>query len=346
MSPADEAQSEFDRLYAGALETYLERHDEEALNAAYELGRRAMGQGLGVLDMAEIHRRAIASIPGLPSTELIARLHAAEDFFRELLSPFEMMFRGYAAANVELRRVNESLLREREAVLAANRELDAFGYSVSHDLRAPLRAIAGFSSILQEEQTGPLNEEQARCLERICANANRMNGLIRDILDLSRVARADVARASVDVTSLARQIADNLRVADPERDVEVIVEDSLVVDADPGLLRVVLENLLGNAWKFTSKRPKAKIELGLSVDSAKRGAFFVRDDGAGFDMTYVKRLFGPFQRLHSSNEFEGTGIGLATVQRIIRRHSGRVWAESEPDRGATFYFTLAGDRAA
>ncbi len=347
MSGPNEAERELDRLYTAALESYLEKVDEEALSMAYELGRRAMGEGLGVLDMATIHRRALASIlPRSKNEEQGASVEAAEDFFRELLSPFEMMFRGYAEANAELRRMNDALVREREAVLAANRDLEAFSYSVSHDLRAPLRAIAGFSGILQEEETGPLNAEQTKCVTRIRDNAAVMDRLIQDLLALSRVARADVARARVDLTALARRVADTLKDAEPDRDVEVLVQDSLVVEADPGLLRVVVQNLIGNAWKFTSKRPKARIELGVSVEEAKRVAYFVRDDGAGFDMTYAKKLFGPFQRLHSANEFEGTGIGLATVQRIIRRHGGRIWAEGRPNQGATFYFTLGEERAA
>lgn len=347
MSPAKEAQREFDRLYLAALRAYLEQRDEDGLNVAYELGRRAMVEGFGVLDMATFHRGALASILPRSKEEQIARVNAAEDFFRELLSPFEMMFRGYVEANAELRRVNDALLRERESVLSANRELEAFSYSVSHDLRAPLRAIAGFSGILQEDETGPLNAEQTKCLARIRDNAETMNRLIADLLELSRVARADVARARVDLTALARSVAEELREADPDRDVQILVQDSLVVAADPGLLRVVIENLFGNAWKFTSKRTKGRIELGMSAEEAKQPVvYFVRDDGAGFDMAYAKKLFGPFQRLHSANDFEGTGIGLATVQRIIRRHGGRIWAESQPDQGASFYFTLGEDRAA
>jgi signal transduction histidine kinase len=341
VNPTKAALRELAREYAIALYGYLRDPGEGALSLAYELGRHAMPQGFGVLDMAAIHRGAIASIL-TPSKE---KLDAAEDFFRELLSPFEMMFRGYSDANTELRRVNEVLLRERETVLAMNRELDAFSASVSHDLRAPLRAMAGFSAILDEEATGPLNTEQRDCVDRIRTNARLMKGLIDDLLELARVARGEVARVQVDLTALAHEVLARLKAADPTRDVEVLVEDSLVADADPGLLRVVIENLLGNAWKFTSKRPKAQITLGV-VAKGPEPVYFVRDDGAGFDMTDAKKLFGPFQRLHSITEFEGTGIGLATVQRIIRRHRGRIWAESVPDHGATFYFTLEEQRAA
>jgi light-regulated signal transduction histidine kinase (bacteriophytochrome) len=344
-SSEGDAQREFDRLYGIALEAYVQRHDETTLSVAYELGRRAMVEGYGVLDMATVHRGALATVLGRGEGARLASMAAAEDFFRELLSPFEMMFRGYAEANAELRRVNAALLVEREAVFAANSELEAFSYSVSHDLRAPLRAMAGFSALLQDAETGPLNEEQADCVRRVCDNAKIMRRLIEDLLALSRVARAEVARASVDLTALAHEVVAKLKLAHPDRDVDVIVQEALVADADAGLLRVVLANLLGNAWKFTSKRRRALIELGVLKEAGKP-VYFIRDDGAGFDMSYAKKLFGPFQRLHSAAEFEGTGIGLATVKRVIRRHGGRVWAEGQPDRGATFYFTLDEDRAA
>jgi light-regulated signal transduction histidine kinase (bacteriophytochrome) len=291
-----------------------------------------VADGSGVLDMAAVHQAALASLVA-NSTD------AAADFFRELLSPFEMMLRGYIEANTELRQINEALLREREAVLAANRDLESFSYSVSHDLRAPLRAMAGFSAALDEAETGPLNPTQHEYVTRIRDNAAIMSRLIQALLELSRVARADVARARVDLTALGRDVAGKLHHADPERNVELVVQDSLVVDADPRLLRVVVENLLGNAWKFTSKRPTAQIELGV-LPTAPEVTYFVRDDGAGFDMAYATHLFGAFARLHSANDFEGTGIGLATVHRIIRRHHGKIWAESHPDQGATFFFTL------
>jgi light-regulated signal transduction histidine kinase (bacteriophytochrome) len=173
-----------------------------------------------------------------------------------------------------------------------------------------------------------------------------MNRLVNDLLELSRVTRAAVARVRVDLTALAHEVVGKLHDADPGREVEVLIEEALVVDADPGLLRVVVVNLLGNAWKFTSKRAKAQIAIGVQRTDRTGTVYFVRDDGAGFDMAYAKKLFGAFQRLHTTSEFEGTGVGLATVQRIIRRHGGRIWAESQPDRGATFYFTLGDAQAA
>jgi light-regulated signal transduction histidine kinase (bacteriophytochrome) len=345
MKATNEAEREFDRLYAVALDAYLRHHGEDGLSVAYELGRRAMQQGLGVLDMATAHRDAVVGfLPG-SNEERAAHVEAAEDFFRELLSPFEMMFRGYAAANLELRRVNDALLREREAVLKANRELDSFSTSVSHDLRAPLRAITAFSGILDSAEAGPLTDEQHKYVTRIRANAKVMEQLISDLLTLSRVARNEVVRTRVDLSALGREVLARLKQADPERDVGVLIPDLLVVDADAGLLRVVVENLLGNAWKFTSKRPTARIEIGVKREQSQV-IYFVRDDGAGFDMQYSEKLFDPFQRLHTAGEFAGTGIGLATVQRIIGRHRGKIWAESAPDHGATFYFTLDEQRAA
>jgi light-regulated signal transduction histidine kinase (bacteriophytochrome) len=334
---------DFERRYVEALDAHLERRDEETLSAAYELGRRALASDLGVLDMAAAHRAALARIVATRADP--ATIDAAEDFFRELLSSFEMTFRGYGEANAELQRMNAALLREREAALAANRELETFSYSVSHDLRAPLRAIGGFSRILEEDAAERLDAEDRKTLARVQEGVQKMGQLIEDLLGLSRVARAELARARVDVTSIAREVVERLRGVEPERRVDVVIEDALVAEADSGLVRALLENLLGNAWKFTSKKASARIELGRSAEPG-RVVYFVRDDGAGFDMTYAKRLFAPFQRLHSSNDFEGTGIGLATAQRIVRRHGGKIWAEGTPGAGATFFFTLGEEHAA
>ena len=334
------AEAELGGRYVEALDAYLARPDEEALSAAYQLGRDALASGLGVLAMATVHGKALTRILQQRPADTLAQVAAAEDFFRELLSPFEMTLRGFAETNAELQRMNEALVREREAALAANRELEAFSYSVSHDLRAPLRGISGFSRILQEEASAELSPEAMAHLSRIVQATGRMNQLIDDLLGLSRVARRELVRARIDLTALAARVCEHLRVADPERDVEIVVHPALVVDADAGLLAVVIENLLGNAWKFTSKRATARIELGRSTEHARPSIYYVRDDGAGFDMAYAKKLFAPFQRLHTTSEFEGTGIGLATVQRIVQRHGGRIWAESEPNHGATFYFTL------
>ena len=222
---------------------------------------------------------------------------------------------------------------------AANRELESFSYSVAHDLRAPLRSIDGFSQAVLEDSDDRLDAESRGHLHRVRGAAQRMGKLIDDLLDLARVSRAEIHREPVDLSALARSVLARLQGTHPGRHVEVVVEPGLVVHADPHLLEVVLTNLLGNAWKFTGKRAAARIELAVRAGEAPT-VYLVRDNGAGFDPTYAGKLFGVFQRLHQAHEFEGTGIGLATVQRIIRRHGGRVWAEGEVDRGATFYFTL------
>lgn len=236
--------------------------------------------------------------------------------------------------------LNEALEDRAVELEAANKELEAFSYSVSHDLRAPLRAIGGFSQALLEDYMDKLDAEGQSYLQRVRSAANRMSDLIDDLLNLSRLTRAEMRHERVDLSQLAQSIASGLHQRQPERQVEFTISEGLVVDGDTRLLRIALENLLGNAWKFTSKHPQARIEVGIVEQSENGQAFFVRDDGDGFDMVYVDKLFGAFQRLHAMTEFEGTGIGLATVQRIIRRHGGKVWAEAEVGKGATFFFTL------
>ena len=243
-------------------------------------------------------------------------------------------------ALAELNATLERRVQERTAELvAANAEMEAFAYSVSHDLRAPLRALDGFSLALVEDHGAVLDEAATDYLARIRAASQRMARLIDDLLALSRIARRDVERQSVDVSALAREIVAGLREHDPGRLVAVDVAPGMRVAADPGFLRVALQNLLDNAWKFTAEAAEARIEVGVGPGEDGR-VFHVRDNGAGFDPSYADKLFAPFQRLHREDEFPGTGIGLAIVQRIVRRHGGRVWAEGETGNGATLYFTL------
>ncbi|VAW77189.1 Sensory box histidine kinase [hydrothermal vent metagenome] len=234
----------------------------------------------------------------------------------------------------------EELVSERtHAMEVANRELEAFAYSVSHDLRAPLRAIDGFSHALEEDCADTIGDLGRDHLRRVRAASQRMGRLIDDILQLSRMARGDMQWADVDMSKLACTVIDRLREAEPERDVDVRVMPGIQTRGDKALLGVLLDNLIGNAWKYTSKKEHAFIEMGvLEQDDAL--VYFIKDNGAGFNMRYSNKLFGIFQRLHKADEFEGTGIGLATVERIIHRHNGRVWAESEVDKGATFFFTF------
>ena len=220
-----------------------------------------------------------------------------------------------------------------------NKELEAFSYSVSHDLRAPLRAIDGFSQALLADHAGQLDEDGRGYLERVRGAAQRMAQLIDDLLSLSKITRAQLKRERVDLTEVAQKILTELGSRDPERKVATRVAEGLVVQADPRLLTVMLENLLGNAWKFTSKQSAASIEVGTEL-RGNETVYLVRDNGAGFAMEHATKLFAPFQRLHAASDFEGTGIGLATVYRVVTRHGGRVWAEAEPGQGATFFFTL------
>jgi signal transduction histidine kinase len=261
---------------------------------------------------------------------------------RELADAFNVMARRIGAAHHDL----EGQVAERTRALwryatdleSANRELEAFSYSVSHDLRAPLRAIHGFSQAVLED-AGPRLDEQGRDhLRRVRAAADRMGLLIDDLLELSRVSRTEMRVEPVDLSQLAHRVAAELRQGHAGRVVEVRIDEGLSAAGDPRLLRLALQNLLDNAWKFTARRPRGTIEVGARNGDER--VFFVRDNGAGFDMSYADKLFGVFQRLHTPTEFPGTGVGLAIVQRIVHRHGGRVWAEAVPDRGATFFFTL------
>jgi signal transduction histidine kinase len=225
-------------------------------------------------------------------------------------------------------------------LVAVNAELESFSYSVSHDLRTPLRAIDGFSHALLEDCAERLDDDGKDYLNRIRAATLRMDSLIDNLLGLSRMSRTAMQTQTVNISALARSIAVDLHKEQPDRQIDLRIQTDLTATADPGLIRVALEKLLNNAWKFTSKRASALIEFGQTEVNGVP-AFFVRDDGAGFDPVYAHQLFGPFQRLHGITEFAGTGIGLATVQRIVHRHGGRIWAESAVDCGATFYFTLS-----
>jgi light-regulated signal transduction histidine kinase (bacteriophytochrome) len=249
---------------------------------------------------------------------------------------------GHKQAAEEIQKLNEALRDRATALEAANQELKSFSYSVSHDLRAPLRAIDGFSQALLDDYSAKLDEEGKHYLQRVRAAAQRMGQLIDDLLELSRVTRGELRMEPVNLSNLAQEVAVELARRDPGRKVVFAIAPGVAVTGDARFLRVALENLLGNAWKFTSRRPKATIEFGVTEQEGQP-VYFLRDNGAGFDTKYAGKLFGAFQRLHTLDEFPGTGVGLATVQRIIHRHSGRIWAEGKEGAGATFYFTLPTD---
>ena len=246
------------------------------------------------------------------------------------------------SARLSQRRIAE-LEREREEQMrrfeAANAEIESFSRSVSHDLRAPLRVVDGFAGILLEDYGTRLDEIGREHLQRIRAASSRMNSMIDALLGLSRTTAQELRLTEFDLSHAARELCDELKMADGARAAEVRIEPELRACGDPTLLRLVLQNLLGNAFKFSGQTPKPVIELGRS-GVANGHAFFVRDNGAGFDMRFAPRLFGAFQRFHSQSEFPGTGLGLATVERIVRKHGGRIWADSAPGKGACFYFTL------
>jgi PAS domain S-box-containing protein len=247
---------------------------------------------------------------------------------------------GISQDITEDKAVKAALLAAKDKAEAANRELEAFSYSVAHDLRAPLRGVDGFAQALLEDYADKLDASGTRYLERIRAAAQRMATLIDDLLDLSRVTRAELRPEPIDLSRIARTALANLQRIEPDRKIEVVIADDMRANGDPRALAIVFDNLLGNAWKFTSKSEAPRIEVGVGDDGGT-SVFFVRDNGAGFDNAYRDKLFGVFQRLHAATDFPGTGIGLATVLRIVERHGGRVWAEGEVGRGATFHFTLS-----
>jgi len=293
----------------------------------------------------------VVILSGLTDEELAARAvrEGAQDYLVKGHVDSDLLGRSLRYA-IERKRVEVELQKYRDhleelveqrtnELVVVNKELESFSYSVSHDLRAPLRGIDGFSQILLEEYGDKFEGKSKDYLNRVRQASQRMGMLIDDLLSLSRVTRIEVHIRDVDLSALATSIVSELRGATPGRQVDVIIEPGLRAKGDANLLRILLTNLFSNAWKFTGKHPRAKIEFGKTIREGKE-VFFVRDDGAGFDMSYADKLFQPFQRLHGLNEFEGTGIGLATVQRVINRHGGRVWAEGGMEKGATFYFSF------
>jgi PAS domain S-box-containing protein len=317
-------------------------------------------------DLERVQRELVALLEGDDSARTVEHRHKCKDGSYKwieltatdlrhsalvngvLVNYFDICKRR--AAQDEVRRLNAEL-EERVVTRTAqrdafNRELEAFAYSAAHDLRAPLRAIDGFSRIVVEDAAERLTPDELQHLERVRAAAQRMAQMIDDLMGLSKVSRHPLLRRTVDVSAMALEVAEELRAAQPQRRIELVIAPGMTAAADPALLRLVLVQLLDNSWKFTGKHDAARIEVGVTDGDGSADAgggervFFVRDDGAGFDMGYAKHLFGAFQRFHTAAEFEGDGIGLATVQRLVLRHGGRVWAAAEVEKGATFFFTL------
>lgn len=299
---------------------------------------------LPIVQLAELARKVSEeknySVRANPSREH-DEVALLVDAFNDMLAQIQLRDNELLQARNDLEnRVTE---RTRE-LLVANRELEAFSYSVSHDLRGPVDAINGFTYVLRKEYGDKFDSKATELIEHIKASGKRMMQLIDDLLNLSRVSSRAMERKPVDLGAMARSIGEELRQSHPERNVEFVIADVKNVEGDPRLLTIVMENLLRNSWKYTSLHPKARIEFGSKEQDGKT-IYYVRDDGAGFDSRAAERLFQPFQRLHPAAQFPGNGIGLATVQRIIRRHGGEVWAEGEVDKGATFYFCLDATRS-
>jgi signal transduction histidine kinase len=293
------------------------------------LGR--LRQGAEAIGLAQLGYRIY-----MPSDDEIG---AVEKSFNNMADQLQSQRQALVSESTRRGEAEQSLIQAVSAAEVANKELETFAYSVSHDLRAPIRGMAGFSQILIEDFGAQLPQEAQEHLRVIQAEGQRMGQLIDDLLNLSRVARAPLRREAVDMSALATEVLATLRKAEPARKVECIVADGLTASGDPGLLKILLNNLLGNAWKFTGRTAAPRIEFGAASGNGGP-AFVVRDNGAGFDMAYSGKLFGAFQRLHTSDEFPGTGIGLAIVQRILNRHGGRIWAEGATNQGATFSFSL------
>lgn len=336
-----------EELLAGRFQDITHPDD---LDADLRFVARLLAGEIATYAMEKRYRRKDGSVVWVNLTvSLVREASGAARYFISVIEDISERKRteqALRASEEAVRHLNEELARrvadvtERTAQLeAANRELEAFSYSVSHDLRSPLRAIDGFSQALLEDSADRLDGEGRAHLARVREATQRMGHLIDGLLSLSRLTRSEIHLAAVDLSAMAEEIVAGLRRAHPARAVTVRIAAGLRARADAGLLRVALDNLLDNAWKYTARTPHAVIEMDATT-AGGRPAFRVRDNGAGFDMQFADKLFGAFQRLHTVDEFPGSGIGLATVQRIVHRHGGRVWAEAAVDRGATFYFTL------
>lgn len=326
--------------YARAMLNILEdfSNEKERLEASQRAITNILEDFAGEKSRLEESQRASLNILEDFASEK-TRLEETQRAMLNLLEDFDVERTKAEAASCEIRESYESLQAAKEATEALNRELESFSYSVSHDLRTPLRSVAGFSKVLLEDYSDRLDEQGRDYLGRIAAAAEKMGWLIDDLLKLSRLTRASMEHRRVDLSVMTRKIADRLKASQPHRSAEFILAEGITAHGDERLLMVMMDNLLGNAWKFTEKKERTVIEFGVKQDRGE-ATYFIRDNGVGLDMKYAGKLFQPFQRVHSPEEFAGTGIGLATVNRIINRHGGRVWIEGRLNEGATVYFTL------
>jgi signal transduction histidine kinase len=338
MSSARSEAKSLDEQYVEKLTRYVEQGDESALGETRELGQVALLQGAGLLDMAAVHERAVFELLGSAPLER-SRWQRAAALFHQLISPFEERLSAQRAVGLDRARLEATLARQREALELADAELLAFSRGVSHDLMAPLRSISSFTQEIIEAAPQVLDLRSRKYLDYVRDSALEMTCQVEGMLALAHISGGELEHGQVDLGGLARDGAERLLRAEPLRRVEFVLASGEVVVGDPRLLRAVLDSLLDNAWKYSARRGEARIEFGATEVPDGR-AFFVRDNGVGFDPKLAHKLFVPFQRLHSPREFPGTGVGLALVQRAIRRHGGKVRAEGEVDRGATFYFTL------
>jgi light-regulated signal transduction histidine kinase (bacteriophytochrome) len=320
----------FETAYKRSLQECLAGAGEIALQQGYELGRQAIRDNLGVMDIVSAQRKVLLELLAGAKTvdDCLKLVKSSHDLFAECLAPFELTHRGF----LEIESLNNRLE-------AANKELESFSYSVSHDLRAPLRAIDGYSRMILKRRGEDFDEETRRQFRSIRDNVETMGRLIDNLLAFSRLGKQGMSKTRLDMEAMIRDVWQNLLTVNPTRNMTLLTEGIQPGIGDQSLIREVFSNLLGNAVKFTRTREITQIEAGSSTKDGEP-VYYVRDNGVGFDMKYYDKLFGVFQRLHNPNEYEGTGIGLALVQRIIHRHGGRVWAESKINEGTCFYFTL------
>lgn len=348
--PITVGNEQYGQVYIRASTSRLEKEIRASLISAATLSSIAI---LGALLFARYVQRFISD-PLIELQRIARKVTIEHDFtpraqkkhedeIGELVEAFNTMLETIAQQNLVIIEHTENLEKKVEARTAelemANRELEAFSYSVSHDLKAPLRKIDGFSRALEEDYAHRLDEDALDYLSRLRSNSRKMSQLITSLMQLSRVTRMEIEPQTFNVSELAKQIATSLQESEPERTIHWQINPDMPAKGDPKLIEILLDNLIGNAWKYSRNQTSAHIEIG-TIESPQGPTYYIRDNGCGFDMDYAERLFKPFSRLHSTDQFEGTGIGLATSKRIVERHHGRIWAESSEHGGSTFFFTL------